>query len=35
VASEKEFADLLDDLSARLRNRPERRLQPVIRGGRA
>jgi cytochrome c biogenesis protein len=29
VASEKEFADILDDVSARLRNHPERRLQPV------
>ena len=35
VASEKEFEDLLDDLSARLRNRPERRLQRVAAGGRA
>lgn len=29
VSSEREFGALLDDLSARLRNRPERRLQPV------
>jgi cytochrome c biogenesis protein len=29
VATEREFDALLDDLSARLRNRPERRLQPV------
>lgn len=35
VASEKEFDDLLDDLSAQLRNRPERRLQPVTGSGRA
>lgn len=35
VSSEREFAALLDDLSARLRNRPERRLQPVGGGGSA
>jgi len=29
VSSEREFDALLDDLSVRLRNRPERRLQPV------
>lgn len=33
VSAEREFGALLDDLSARLRNRPERRLQPVERGG--
>ncbi len=33
VSSEREFGALLDDLSARLRNRPERRLQPVGGGG--
>lgn len=33
VSSEHEFDALLDDLSVRLRNRPERRLQPVGRGG--
>ena len=34
VASDREFAALLDDLSARLRNRPERRLQPSLDTGR-
>jgi cytochrome c biogenesis protein len=34
VASDREFAALLDDLSARLRNRPERRLQPSLATGR-
>ena len=33
VSSEREFGALLDDLSARLRNLPERRLQPVSGGG--
>ena len=33
VSSEREFGALLDDLSARLRNLPERRLQPVAGGG--
>ncbi len=35
VSSEHEFGALLDDLSVRLRNRPERRLQPVARTGSA
>ncbi|MGI8927846.1 MAG: cytochrome c biogenesis protein ResB [Candidatus Limnocylindrales bacterium] len=35
VSSEHEFGALLDDLSVRLRNQPERRLQPVSRGGSA
>ena len=35
VSSEQEFGALLDDLSVRLRNRPERRLQPVSGGGSA
>lgn len=35
VSSEREFEALLDDLSVRLRNRPERRLEPVGRGGQA
>jgi cytochrome c biogenesis protein len=33
VASEKEFGDITEELSARLRNRPERRLQPSSGGG--
>jgi cytochrome c biogenesis protein len=33
VSSEREFGAVLDDLSVRLRNRPERRLQPVGGGG--
>ena len=33
VSSEQEFGALLDDLAVRLRNRPERRLQPVGRVG--
>ena len=35
VNAEREFGELLDDLSARLRNRPERRLQPSAGSGRA
>ena len=35
VDSEREFGQLLDDVSTRLRNRPERRLQPSPAGSRA
>jgi cytochrome c biogenesis protein len=35
VDAEREFGQLTDDLSARLRNRPERRLQPSAGAGRA
>jgi cytochrome c biogenesis protein len=34
VDTEREFGRLLDDLSAQLRNRPERHLQPTSAGGR-
>lgn len=34
VDTEREFGRLLDDLAARLRNRPERRLQPFVGSGR-